>query len=160
MEATMLWISLIAIVAAHIRANRKTSAKAQTAKKAAVLLFAAAAVLSFANTPGMAHGHGGDGLVETIGGHTVVMQTMGVSLPVAYRANGTMSGRMQSYVAAMAGESKLNDVGKWWIKGGKLCQRWGQWLDGKTYCFSLRQSGSTIHWTSTSGHRGTARISH
>jgi len=156
----MIWISLIAFVAVHIRANRKTSTKPQTTKKVVFLMLATAALLSFNNTQAEANALAGDRLSETIGGHTVVMQTMGASLPVAYRANGTMSGRMQSYVAAMAGESTLNDSGKWWIKGAMLCQRWRHWLDGNTYCFSLKQSGSTIHWTSTSGHRGTARISH
>ena len=156
----MIWISLIAIVAARIHANRKASAKSPSAKKIVFPMLAAAAFLGFATTQASAHGPAGDRLTETIGGHTVVMQSMGASLPVAYRANGTMAGRMQSYVAAMAGESKLSDSGKWWIKGGMLCQRWRHWLDGKTYCFSLKQSGSTIHWTSTSGHSGTARISH
>jgi len=156
----MIWISLIAIVAAHIRTNRKTSTKPRTAKKVVFLMLATAAFLSFDNTQAEANALAGDRLSETIGGHTVVMQTMGASLPVAYRANGTMTGRMQGYVAAMAGESKLSDSGKWWIKGSMLCQRWRHWLDGKTYCFSLKQSGATIHWTSTSGHRGTARISY
>ena len=156
----MIWISLIAIVAARIHANRKASAKPSPAKKVVFLMLATAALLSFANTQATAHGSSGDSLSETIGGHTVVMQSMGVSLPVTYRANGTMAGRMQFYVAAMTGESKLSDNGKWWIKGGMLCQRWRHWLDSKTYCFSLKQSGSMIHWTSTSGHSGTARISH
>jgi len=156
----MLWISLIAIVTARILANRKASAKSSPAKKVILPMLAAAAFLSFATTQATADGPAGDSWSASIGGHTVVMQSMGVSLPVAYRANGTMSGRMQSYVATMAGESNLSDSGKWWIRGGMLCQRWSHWLDGKTYCFSLKQSGSTIHWTSTSGHSGTARISH
>lgn len=156
----MIWISLIAIVAARIHANRKANAKPSTAKGIVLLMLATAAILGFEGTPAKANALAGDSLRETIGGHTVVMQTMGVSLPVTYRANGTMAGRMQSYVAAMAGESKLSDSGKWWIKGGMLCQRWRHWLDGKTYCFSLKQAGATIHWTSTSGHSGTARISH
>jgi hypothetical protein len=156
----MIWISLIAIVTARILANRKASAKPSPAKKIVFPMLAAAAFLSFATTQADANALAGDSLSKTIGGHTVVMQSMGVSLPVSYRANGTMAGRMQSYVAAMAGESKLSDSGKWWIKGGMLCQRWSHWLDGKTCCFSLKQSGATIYWTSTSGHSGTARISH
>ena len=156
----MLWISLIAIVTARILKNRKDDAPKTNAKKIVLLAAATAAILGAAGSQAQASRLAGDNLRETIGGRTVVMQAMGASMPITYRANGTMTGRMQGYVAAMAGESKASDSGKWWIKGGQLCQRWRNWLGGKTYCFSLQQRGATIHWTSTSGHRGTARISH
>jgi hypothetical protein len=28
------------------------------------------------------------------------------------------------------------------------------WLDGKSYCFTLRQSGSRVHWTRNDGLTG------
>jgi len=101
----------------------------------------------------------GDAIGKTIGGHTLVLSAMGVQLPIAYRANGTMTGSMAAYVASLAGESRLHDSGTWWVQGGRLCQRWNSWLDGKTYCFTLSSSGSLIHWSAGSGQSGTARIS-
>jgi len=156
----MIWISGFALAAAHNCTHRKADAKPSRAKRNFVVLLASAVLLICASAQAEANSLAGDDLRDTIGGRTVVMQAMGVSLPVVYRSNGTMASRMQSYVAAMAGESKLSDSGKWWIKGEMLCQRWRHWLDGKTHCFSLRLSGTTIHWTSTSGHSGTARISY
>ena len=156
----MLWISLIAIVTARILKNRKDDSTKTTTKNLALLAAAAVAILGATGSPAEAGRLAGDDVRDTIGGRTVVMQAMGASMPIAYRSNGTMSGSMQGYVAAMAGESKSRDSGKWWIKGSQLCQRWNNWLGGKTYCFSLQQRGATIHWTSTSGHRGTARVSH
>jgi len=102
----------------------------------------------------------GDELRDTISGHTVHLKTgMGFELPISYRTNGTMAGRVQAMAAAMAGESRPHDRGRWWVTETQLCQRWSNWLDGKTYCFDLVRKGSLVHWRSSDGFSGTARIS-
>jgi len=121
-----------------------------------ILLLAAAALMP---AQAKANTLDGDDVRKAISGHTLVLSAMGVQLPITYRASGAMTGSMASYVASLAGESKVRDSGKWWIKGGKLCQRWNNWLDGKTYCFTLSSQGSMIHWSASNGTAGTARIS-
>jgi hypothetical protein len=120
-----------------------------------ILLLAAAALMPAQAQAGSLVG---DDVRKAISGKTLILSAMGVQLPIKYRANGVMSGSMASYVASLAGESKVRDSGKWWIKGGKLCQRWNDWLDSKTYCFTLSRQGATIHWSASNGTSGTARI--
>ena len=120
----------------------------------AMLIAASAALPNQASAQRMA----GSDIRKAVGGHKLVLSVMGVQLPIAYRANGTMKGSMASYVASMAGESKSSDTGKWLIKDGRLCQRWNNWLDGKSYCFTLSGKGNTINWSASNGYSGTARI--
>ena len=129
---------------------------ATTTRSIFFIFLIAAAVL----TPAQAKANAlvGKDVRKAISGHTLVLSAMGVQLPIKYSANGAMSAAMASYVASLAGESKLRDSGKWWIKGGKLCQRWQNWLDGKTYCFTLSRKGSMIYWSASNGSSGTARI--
>ena len=94
-----------------------------------------------------------------ISGNTVLLNTgMGFEIPISYRSNGTMKGRVQAFAAALAGESRPQDSGRWWVTETKLCQRWSNWLDRKTYCFDLVQKGSTVYWHSNDGFSETARI--
>ena len=136
----MLWISLIAIVTARILKNRKDDAAKTNAKKIVLLAAATAAILGAAGSQAQASRLAGDNLRETIGGRTVVMQAMGASMPITYRANGTMTGRMQGYVAAMAGESKASDSGKWWIKGGQLYAYFPEEVSVSPECGDVLQS--------------------
>jgi hypothetical protein len=48
--------------------------------------------------------------------------------------------------------------GKWWIASDQLCQRWTSWMDGKSYCYRLTQTGSSVRWVRNDGASGTARI--
>ena len=101
----------------------------------------------------------GEDLRHTISGHTVLLNTgMGFEVPISYRSNGSMSGRVQAFAAAMAGESRPQDSGRWWVTEKQLCQRWSNWLDRKTYCFDLVRKGGTIYWRTKDGMSGTARI--
>ena len=103
----------------------------------------------------------GDELRKTISGKTVHLNTgMGVEVPISYRHNGTMAARTQAMTATLAGESRHHDKGQWWIKDQRLCQRWQNWLEGKTYCFDISMKGATVYWRSNNGRSGTARISH
>jgi len=60
-------------------------------------------------------------------------------------------------LAAYTGSTR--DRGTWWIVAGKLCQRWNNWLGGKSHCFTLRQQGETVQWTRDDGLSGVATIS-
>lgn len=101
----------------------------------------------------------GDELRQAISGRTVLLNTgMGFELPISYSSNGTMASRVQAMAAALVGETRPHDSGRWWITETQLCQRWSNWLDGKTYCFDLVRKGQTVYWRSTDGHSGTARI--
>ena len=55
--------------------------------------------------------------------------------------NGTMHSDCQ--LAAYTGST--HDRGIWWVAADKLCQRWNNWLGGKSYCFTLRQQGAACN---------------
>ena len=100
----------------------------------------------------------GDALRKAVSGKTVYLRTQGVEVPISYRANGTMSGRLKAFVAALAGGTSPTDSGKWWISKDQLCQRWSQWLDGKSYCYKLQLKGAHVQWRRNDGRSGTLRI--
>lgn len=63
------------------------------------------------------------------------------TLPIRFRLNGSAA-----------------DNRRWWVNSEKLCPRWQTWLDGKTYCFTLRQEGRVVHWVRNDGLSGKATI--
>jgi len=94
-------------------------------------------------------------LRKAVAGKTVHLATPMGGLPISYRADGTMSGSAGT-LAAYTGS--LSDRGTWWVVADKLCQRWNSWLGGRSYCFTLRQQGGTVHWTRDDGLSGLATI--
>ncbi len=99
-----------------------------------------------------------EAIKSLIAGKTFLLDTpLGSSIPIAFRADGTMSGRASITLASMLGAS--SDSGKWWVDKARLCQKWRIWFDKENQCLKLRQAGSTIHWTRDDGKSGTARIS-
>ncbi len=98
-------------------------------------------------------------LRKAVTGKTVYLRAQGIELPISYRSNGTMSGRLRAFVATLAGGTATADSGKWWISNNQLCQKWNRWLDGKSYCYKLSRNGSQVHWRRNDGRSGTARIS-
>jgi hypothetical protein len=54
------------------------------------------------------------------------------------------------------GSSK--DEGKWWVKGGRLCQKWKRWLDAAENCIRLKQDGEKLVWRRDDGMTGTATL--
>ena len=67
------------------------------------------------------------------------------------RLSGT-AGELAAYTGSVA------DNGRWWVNSEKLCQRWRTWLNGQTYCFTLRQDGRLVHWVRNDGLSGKATI--
>ena len=91
-------------------------------------------------------------------GKTFLLDTpIGSVIPIAFRADGTMTGRADATLAGMLGAEK--DSGKWWVERTRLCQRWRVWFDKEDQCLKLRQKGATIHWVRDDGKTGTARLS-
>ena len=100
----------------------------------------------------------GDQLRQAVSGKTVYLNISGFELPIRYSAGGTMSGSMGIVAAALARGDGASDHGTWWIADDQLCQRWTSWMDGKSYCYKLTQTGSSVRWVRDDGHSGTARI--
>ncbi len=101
----------------------------------------------------------GPAVRKAVSGKTVFLSASGIVLPIAYRSNGTMSGRLQASAAALAGNASMQDKGRWWISNDQLCQRWNRWQGGKSYCYKLSRQGQNVVWVRNDGRRGTARIS-
>ncbi len=100
----------------------------------------------------------GDQLRQAVSGKTVYLNISGFQLPIRYAAGGTMSGSLGVVAAALARGDGASDHGSWWIANDQLCQRWTSWMDGKSYCYTLTQSGSSVRWVRNDGRSGTARI--
>lgn len=97
-----------------------------------------------------------DSLRAAVSGKTVRLDTRIGSIPISFRSDGTMTGRA-SELANYLGRGY--DTGTWWIDDNKLCQRWKLWLDGQSYCFTIRQSGQRVQWTRDDGVKGTLTVS-
>ncbi len=100
----------------------------------------------------------GDELAKAVAGKVVYMKTDGVTVPIHYKADKTMTGKIQSVKAMLAISTPKSDSGKWWIDTDRLCQRWSRWLDGKTHCYKLERNGSNVLWERNDGRKGRARL--
>jgi hypothetical protein len=100
----------------------------------------------------------GSAVRKAVSGKTVYLSASGIVLPIAYRSNGTMTGRLEASAAAFAGSASTKDTGRWWIAKDQLCQRWNRWQGGKSYCYKLSLVGKSVMWVRNDGRRGTARI--
>ena len=99
-----------------------------------------------------------EAIKSLVNGKTFLLDTpLGSAIPIAFRADGTMSGRANATLASMLGAE--HDSGKWWVERGRLCQRWRVWFDKENQCLKLKQKGATIHWVRDDGKTGTAKIS-
>ena len=100
----------------------------------------------------------GDALEKAVAGKVVYMSTEGGTVPIHYKANKTMSGKLQMVTAVLAITAPKRDHGTWWIDGERLCQRWSRWLDGKTHCYKLQRDGNNVLWERNDGRKGNARL--
>ena len=95
-------------------------------------------------------------LKAAVTGKTVHLETPVGTLPISFKADGTMAGRSQD-MAGYLGRSY--DQGTWWISSNQLCQKWKLWLGGKSYCFTIRQDGAKVQWTRSDGLKGAMTVS-
>ena len=94
-------------------------------------------------------------LREAVSGKTVRLETAVGSIPINFKADGTMVGRTLDMISYLG---RGYDQGTWWIDGNQLCQKWKLWLDAKPYCFVLRQVGEKVRWTRNDGLEGTISV--
>ena len=92
-----------------------------------------------------------------VAGRTVVLDTPVGGLPIVYRADGNLSGKL-NVVAGGIMSGPREDKGRWWIASNEICQQWGTWLEGRKHCYSMRVEGSVVHWRRSDGRTGTARL--
>jgi hypothetical protein len=99
---------------------------------------------------------GDETLKQAIVGKTVHINTpFGVAIPITYHGNGLMSGKAGVLEYLLGAEA---DRGRWWVAGGKLCQKWFKWLDAQPSCMRLARDGNRIFWRRDDGMSGTATI--
>lgn len=95
---------------------------------------------------------------SAVAGKRIYLQTpLGGEFPLNYRKNGRVDGDGQA--VGLGRFMAPKDSGKWWVEGGRLCQKWTEWYDGKTQCFVLTRTGdTTLYWKRNDGLEGEARI--
>ena len=82
---------------------------------------------------------------------------LGGEIPLTYRRNGQVDGSGEA--AGLGKYMTPKDKGRWWVSGNKLCQKWQEWYDGRTFCFTVTKlSDSRIRWVRDDGKSGTARV--
>lgn len=98
----------------------------------------------------------GQDLKKAIAGRTVYLSSPLGEVPIRYSANGTMSARSQ--LALLDGERTASDRGRWWVASNRLCLKWQNWMNGRSYCFTMQKVGNRVHWRRNDGKSGVARI--
>lgn len=100
----------------------------------------------------------GEALRSLVSGKRVYIATpLGGEIPVYYAPDGTVTGSGEAI--GLGRWLKPRDSGVWWVSSDQLCQRWRQWYNGKTFCFTAVLVGrSSLEWTRSDGKRGRARI--
>ena len=97
-----------------------------------------------------------DRIRQLVSDRKVLLRThVSIVVPIVFEANGRMTGEAGS-LSFFLGASR--DKGRWWVKKGKLCQKWQVWLDRDVHCIRLTKRRGTIWWHADDGKQGTARI--
>ncbi len=124
---------------------------------AAILVLAiAAAVPAAASSKG--EPLSGNALKSFMSGKRVFLKVpLGGELPLTYRPNGTVDGSGEAVGLGRFAAPK--DSGRWWVTGGKVCQKWKEWYKGRTFCFTVSKLSNTrIHWRRDDGTEGISRV--
>ncbi len=98
----------------------------------------------------------GEALRQLATNQTVLLQSPYGTLPVSFRADGTLSGQAKGSLATYLGSP--SDNGRWSVKGDRICQKFFRWFAGETHCLRVRQNGARLHWQRDDGLTGTATI--
>ncbi|MFN4143679.1 hypothetical protein [Aestuariivirga sp.] len=127
--------------------------------------FALAAIplaVMLATAPASASSRGeplaGAALKSWISGKRVYLAVpLGGELPLTYRRNGVVDGSGEA--AGLGKYMKPKDRGRWWVSGDRLCQKWQEWYDGRTFCFTVAKlPDGRIRWVRDDGKSGIARV--
>lgn len=100
----------------------------------------------------------GSALDRAVSGRTIYLATpLGGEFPMNYYKDGRLDA--QGEASGLGRFVKPQDSGRWWVDGGRLCQKWTTWYDGRTFCFVLRPvDGKRLAWERDDGLSGMARI--
>jgi hypothetical protein len=116
------------------------------------------AILAGAPTSASADMLSGTALKSFVSGKRIYLAVpLGGEIPLTYRKNGRVDGTGEA--AGLGRYMTPKDSGRWWVSGNKLCQKWQEWYDGRTFCFTVtKMSDSRIRWVRDDGKSGVARI--
>lgn len=91
-------------------------------------------------------------------GRTIYLAApLGGEFPLNYRPNGVVDGNGEA--VGLGRLAKPSDKGRWWVRDGRLCQRFESWYNGKAMCFVLTNAApGKVGWLRDDGERGVARI--
>jgi len=100
----------------------------------------------------------GSELKNFVNGKRIYLATpFGGEFPLTYKRSGAVTG--DGTALGLGKFLAPRESGRWWIKGGNLCQQWPSWYDGKPTCFQITKTGDkSLDWVRQDGRRGTARI--
>lgn len=119
-----------------------------------------AAVLALLVTaaPASAEALSGQALKSFISGKRIYLAVpLGGEIPLNYNPGGTVDGSGEA--AGLGRYMAPRDRGRWWVSGNRLCQKWQQWYDGKTFCFTVTKlADNRIRWVRDDGKSGVARL--
>lgn len=128
------------------------------APPAAMLFLALAAALPSA--PALASGEAlsGEALKSFIAGKRIYLAVpLGGEIPLNYRKSGRVDGSGEA--AGLGRYMTPKDSGRWWVSGNRVCQKWQEWYDGRTFCFTVTKlSENRIRWLRDDGKSGVARV--
>jgi len=97
-----------------------------------VRFLAPALALCLIAAPSAAEALSGDKLKSFISGKRIYLAVpLGGEIPLNYRPGGTVDGTGEA--AGLGRYMAPKDRGRWWVSGNRLCQKWQQWYDGKTF---------------------------
>ena len=116
------------------------------------------ALLAAAPAGASAEALSGPALKSFVSGKRIYLAVpLGGEIPLTYRKNGLVDGTGEA--AGLGKYMTPKDSGRWWVNGNKLCQKWQEWYDGRTFCFTVTKiSDSRIRWVRDDGKSGVARV--
>lgn len=108
--------------------------------------------------PAGAEALSGEKLKSFISGKRIYLAVpLGGEIPLNYRPGGTVDGSGEA--AGLGRYMTPKDRGRWWVSGNRLCQKWQQWYDGRTFCFTVNKlAENRIRWVRDDGKSGVARL--
>lgn len=100
----------------------------------------------------------GEALRRLVSGrHVYIATPLGGEIPLYYALDGTVTGSGEA--VGLGRWLKPRDSGRWWVTSDRLCQKWREWYNGRTFCFAAVMVGkSSLEWTRSDGKKGRARI--
>ena len=100
----------------------------------------------------------GSALDRAVSGRTIYLATpFGGEFPMNYHSDGRIDA--QGEASGLGRFVRPNDTGRWWVAGEKLCQKWSNWYEGRTFCFVLhRVDEARLAWERDDGLSGIARV--